>query len=270
MASANVQRTIANQTAQAKRKELDIYEELDPDLDFTWANYYAERNPLSYFDYYYTGQDVKIHIEGAQQYSVSDPGVSPFVEISYSTQQEKTPVYGAHSYTFDAVMRGTRLTIGMFRLATTYPNKLRDILTEAAKTRAGNRGLTPIRGLDVDETNIEQYWGRHLNDDTTKDRNLFSIHPPFNIVVEYGIQSLSVADDPTRRSNEVIGRYNDSDSAMFTDVNERLVHSSYNSGFNYVILNNCEITSKQVEVSPEGTVCSEVYAFFARDTIDSD
>ncbi len=269
MPSANMNRLVATQTAQSKRKELDIYQELDPELDFTWANYHAERDPLTYFDYYYTGQDVKISVEGAANWSASDPGVSPFIEISYSTQQEKTPVYGAHSYVHDAVMRGTRLTTGMFRIATTYPNKMRDILTEAAKTRADNRGLSPIRGLDMDESNIEQYWGRHLGDNSNQDRNIFSIHPPFNLVIEYGMQSISIAKDPAGRVQQVVGRYTDGDSAMFTDVNERLVHSSYNSGYNMVTLNNVELTSKQVEISPEGVVCSEVYSFFARDVIES-
>lgn len=267
--SVSVARQLATIAARSKKNELDIYQELDPEVDFKWANYYAEQHPLSYFDYYFTGQDVKIRIEGADQASMSSAGVSPFVDLSYSIQQEKTPVYGMWSYTHDAVMRGTRITTGMFRIATTYPNKMRDMLTQAAQTRSDQRGLNPIRGLDIDETNIQQYWGRNLHDNDNQDRNIFSVHPPFNLIVEYGIQPISLAPDPWGRAAEVVGRYHETGSAMFTDVNERLVHASADRGNMEVILTNVELTGMQAEFTPEGNICSEVYSYFARDVINT-
>lgn len=255
---------LAVEAAQKKRKEINLWSDLDAETDFIWGNYYgSDRHPLSYFDYYFTGQDVKIMIEGTSFSSNSDPGQSPFVELAYSVQQEKTPVFGFWSYTFDAVMRGTRIVSGMFRLVTTYPNRLTDLISEAATSRKDQRtGLNTIRGLDTDEQNIERYWDRHLQDRGT--RRIHSVHPPFNLQIHYGVQPMSLKPDPSNRFTEVYNRYR-TDTAMFTDVNERLVHTSASGSSTTIILNNVEITGKQVEFNPDGSVCSEMYSFFARD-----
>lgn len=261
------QRSLAVASVVRQKKELNVYADLDPELDFHWGSISGPaRNPLTYFDYYFTGQDMKIFIEGADYTSISDPGSSPFVELSFSIQQEKTPVFGAWSYTFDAVMRGTRIVTGMFRLVTTYPNKMTDMLSQAANTRANNRGsLQPIRGLDEKEENIARYWDRNLEQqDQTQPRKIFSVHPPFNILIEYGIQSTSMSDDPSRRYSQVFQRYHD-DTAMYTNTNERLVHAGTGGHETTIVLTNVELTGMQTEYTPDGTVCSEVYSFFAKD-----
>lgn len=257
---------LAIEAARKKRQEVNIFQDLDPETDFIWGNYSGERHPLTYFDYYFTGQDVRIMIEGAENISVSDPDQSPFVELSFSVQQEKTPVYGFWSYTYDAMMRGTRIVTGVFRLVTTYPNRLTDMIAQAATARKDQRtGMHSIRGLDTDERNIELYWDRHIEQkDQEQQKRIWSVHPPFNLLIEYGIQPMSLSPDPTGRFNEVYKRYQ-TDTAAFTNVNERLVHSGVNNSSTQIILNNVELTGLQAEYSPDGTVCSEVYSFIARD-----
>lgn len=261
------QRKLAIASVIRQKRELDVYADLDPETDFEWGAIRGPGNsPLNYFDYYFTGQDIKIFIEGAEYTSISDPQSSPFAELSFSIQQEKTPVYGAWSYTYDAVMRGTRIVTGMFRLVTTYPNKMTDMLSQAANSRANSRGsLQPIRGLDVKEENIARYWDRNLEQaDVNQTKKLFSAHPPFNLLIQYGIQSTHLVDGPNKRYTELFRRYHE-DTAMYTNTNERLMHAGTDGNETTIVLTNVELTGMQTEYTADGTVCSEVYSFFAKD-----
>ena len=56
-----------------------------------------------------------------------------------------------------------------------------------------------------------------------------------------------------------------SDTAMYTNTNERLVHGGANGHNNSILLTNVELTGMQTEYTTDGTVCSEVYSFFAKD-----
>lgn len=72
-------------------------------------NHLTTKAPHSYFDYYFAGQDIKIYIEGAE---TPEQGELPMMDFAFNMQQQKTPVYGFWSYTFDAVMKGTRIVSG--------------------------------------------------------------------------------------------------------------------------------------------------------------
>src|SRR5260221_10870770 len=89
----------------------------DPMTDLQWGNgYLTSKAPHSYFDYQFTGQDINVYVEGA--YTEGDIGKIPIMEFNFGIQQQKQPVYGFWSWTYDAVMRGTRIVNGMFRLVT--------------------------------------------------------------------------------------------------------------------------------------------------------
>ena len=166
-------------------------------------------------------------------------------------------------------MRGTRLVTGQFTIATTYPNRMADLIAESASTRVAQRSDTVIRGLDLDEENIEQYWGRIRDPFNTNKsgRHVFSAHPPFNFVVAYGIQSASVSPDPIAKTESLYIKYQN-DVAWYQSTNERLVDSNPELPQGKRIIEMVELQGCQVLLTPEGDVCAEAYTFFARDLVD--
>lgn len=171
--------------------------------------------------------------------------------------------------TFRSVMRGTRIVTGQFTIATTYPNRMADLIAESASTRVAQRSDTVIRGLDLDEENIEQYWGRIRDPFNTNKsgRHVFSAHPPFNFVVAYGIQSASVSPDPIAKTESLYIKYQN-DVAWYQSTNERLVDSNPELPQGKRIIEMVELQGCQVLLTPEGDVCAEAYTFFARDLVD--
>jgi hypothetical protein len=239
----------------------------DPWQDYRWAGDYDDsRAKHTYFDYYFTGQDIQVYIDGIDR---PDPDADiPIMSFAYSAQQQKQPVYGFWNYTYNTVMRGTRIVNGAFTIATTSTDYMTRLVSKAASERAHKNASYVIRGLDKDERNIEQYWSRNVADDTAYggSKSLFSSHPPFNFVIVYGVQSTSVTNNGNARLDEVIEQYRN-DTPLMTDINERLVASDPNNAMRTVI-ENVEITGVQVELNPDGQVCAETYQFFARDIIN--
>jgi hypothetical protein len=226
---------------------------------------FALNNP--YFDYFFSGEDISVTIEGL---GIQDP--LAITSFAYNIQQQKQPVYGFWSYTYDAVLRGNRIITGAFSVATTGPITFTKLLAEAARRRSNAlrsntiRDMYSLRGLDDDEINIEKYWRRHL--DSSLDRgqqHLFSIHPPFNFVIQYGLQETSlVSNNPEVRSDEFRARFA-SNTVKSQDFNERLVKNPSDQDDYKVILENVELMSKQVQYDSNGDPIVEIYSFMARD-----
>lgn len=263
---------LRREAAKYQRNKISPYWDLDPEVDYVWGALAPGQKPDStYFDYFYTGQDVKVYIEGANDDDSSTSfACSPFMEMGYSIQQEKMPIYGAWSYSWDAVARGTRVVSGVFRMATTYPNRLVDMITAAANTRAdkagmGNGALRPIRDLNEDEANIKKFWGKNL-EKSGGEKRLFSVHPPFNFVIEYGMQPTSPI--PWFKSLKTLARDSayQSDPGLYYDTNERLVRADVDQKMS-IVLEWVELTGCQQQFSPDGEVCSETYSFIAKDEI---
>lgn len=244
---------------------------LNPDVDLMWGRF-PGRDPVpsSYFDYYFTGQDMQVYIDGTEGSGERQADL-PIMQFAWSISQQKQPLYGFWSYKYDAMMRGTRLVNGVMRIATTDTGYMTRMLSHAARNRVEGHSEYPVRGLDSDEENIEKYWGRHvdgLDQNTVKyidgGKHLFNSHPPFNMIIVHGVQSTGIARSPDQRVSEVYEKYQ-GDTPLMTDTNERLVEAD-NSGYSMRwVLDTIEIVSLQVEYSPDGQVCSEVYSFIGRD-----
>jgi hypothetical protein len=238
----------------------------DPYTDLVWGyDYLDSRSPHSYFDYQFTGQDVSIYMEGTRRSNLPQIGAMPIMEFGCGVQQQKQPIYGFWSWTYDAMMRGTRIVNGMFRLSTKYPDYIADLISDAANARLNGATSTPIRGLDIDEANIQSFWTRNFNDETAKSiggRNVFSSHPPFNFIIQYGVQSPSIYN-PSFQTSDLFDAFQEDDPLM-TDINERLVGGTPISNMQYRI-EDVELTGMQTEYTVDGQVCSEVYTFVARD-----
>jgi hypothetical protein len=238
----------------------------DPVQDEIWArSSRAGVHPSSYFDYFFTGQDIQVRFAELPDVDL------PLMQLGFNIEQEKQPVYGYWDYTYAAVMRGTRLVSGSFEIATTYPDYLKDRIAEAAANRSQKNQVdnqSYHRALTQDDKLIEQYWGNNLLDAGmgASGQHVFSVHPPFNLIIIYGVQPVSVPDDATNYQSFYSNHYNDRENVMMTDDNHRLVESDplYQ---NRIIIDAVEIKSCHQAYTTDGAQCSEIYSFFARDAI---
>jgi hypothetical protein len=79
---------------------------LDEEIDLQWGGKTEDNNKFNmYYDYFFSGEDVKIYIDGLfdSEYELD------IASFSFNIRQEKSPIYGFWSYNFDAVMTGTRI-----------------------------------------------------------------------------------------------------------------------------------------------------------------
>lgn len=170
--------------------------------------------------------------------------------------------------TYDAVMRGTRLVSGQFTLITKYPGYMREALSAAAANRSANRNNLsddyPAPGAwRKDDENIERYWGKHIDDAArVQGKNEWSIHPPFSFVIVYGVQNTSVQP---KNLGQSYAKY-ESDNALMSDQNQRLVESYNGEKPSRLIIDGCELVSCNRSFTSDLLV-AESYSFFGRDII---
>lgn len=238
----------------------------DANVDRLWGGFSETDHPRNmYWDYFYTGQDVRVFIDGTE----NDPEFSdiPIVEIAWNMEQKKQPVFGFWSHCYDAVLRGSRIVNGAFSIVTKYPDYMTNVLRKAAASRAKNESsYRSYRDLTEDDSNIAKYWGKTMDPVIdSQSRHLFSIHPPFSLVVVYGVQSVSInsyIDNPGLIDSDM-----HKNQALYQDVNERLVDPDELELRNYTVIEACELTNVQKAIGPSGEVLIETYQFFARDAI---
>lgn len=231
-----------------------------------WATPFQRYNdiaPNNYFDYFYTGQDIRVKVD-----ALDDNEYLPIYSLGYQIEQNKQPLYGFASYTYDAMLRGTRIISGAFSLVVTEPFLLTQQIAKSAERRAETteaESTYALRNFSGDAGNINRYWNRTYDFNLDAgDQHLFSIHPPFNLVIKYGIQETSlISRNPNDRVEEIKKNFNEN-SAKFVNTNERLV--DLNSARNTkILLENIELTSKSVQYDPSGDPLMETYSFLARD-----
>lgn len=242
----------------------DSFGVLDPTIDLQWANQYRETGAQhTYFDYYFSGQDIQVHVDGVSQYD--EDSQLPIASLAIQIEQQKTPIFGFWDYTYSQVMRGTRLVSGALALHTTSTDYMVNLLSKAATGRVNGNQEYVLRGLDTDEKHIEQYWTRNINADIaySNNKSLFNSHPPFNLIIMYGLQSVSLASNRGEQYAEVLGSYQN-DTPLFTDTNERLVATETDNSMR-IVLYGCELTKMSTEYAPDGSPIIEQYQFFAKD-----
>ena len=244
----------------------------EAELFTQWASAFDNYNTgfnNPYFDYFYTGQDVQVTIDGLD----ASEDILPIYAFGYNIQQQKQPVYGFWDYTYSAMLRGTRIVTGSFSIVSMAPYLLTSKIAKAAQMRSQSTAaqrsanLYAIRGLDEDEALINTYWRRHYDanlDDGQE--HIFSIHPPFNFILRYGLQETSLThDSPTVRANDLRSKYRNGGDPMMSDFNERLVKNPVAALDTQILLENVEIVSKSMDFDSEGNPLLETYTFIARD-----
>jgi hypothetical protein len=259
------QEAIATRARLARRHS--TYSFVDEAYDLQWAKQHKQSQaPNSYYDYFFAGPDIKAYI--AELADDPEFGDMPIHGVAFNIEQQKTPVYGYWSYTYDAVMRGTRLVSGQLTLITKYPGYMREALSAAAANRSANRNNLsddyPAPGSwRSDDENIERYWGKHIDVAAqTQGKNEWSIHPPFSLVIVYGVQNTSVQ---AKNIGQQYAAY-ESDNALLSDHNQRLVESYNGEKPSRLIIDGCELVSCNRSFTSELLV-AESYSFFGRDII---
>lgn len=247
---------------------------VDPVEDEKWARSWRDvKRPSDYFEYFFSGQDIRVRVAEIPENDTRF-GDIPIYQLALQVEQEKQPIYGFWDYTYSAVMRGTRLVSGQLAIVTKYPNYMMDLLSQAATNRAAatqidNYGY-PV-GLTEDDKLVEQYWGRNLFDAgiaAQAGKHLFSVHPPFSLVVQYGLQPMSVPKDGNTTPYEqwYVDYYQNRQNEMMTDVSHRLVESDPTFE-NRLIIDSIELKSCMRQITGDGAPMIEAYQFFARDIV---
>ena len=105
-----------------------------------------------------------------------------------------------------------------------------------------------------------------LVDTADPNHNIFSAHPPFNLVIFYGIEESGITNSSivTYDSSNEINRQLNSDRIMATDTNERKTFTSINSPMR-IVLQNVNLVAMSTSYTSGGQPLVENYQFIARD-----
>ena len=256
------------------------YDPLSANIDTEWAGKSTDGQKFnSYYDYYFSGEDVKVYIDG-----LFDPEHElDIASFSFVIKQEKQPLYGFWSYNYDAMMVGSRLVSGEMVVYTRYPGRMRDLLSSAAEQRvlfnSDKPGASRIQSYLTgnneqsleDEKNLQRYWNRSnldrltADNDKTDKRNIFSSHPPFNFIVKYGTQEGSVSTVGRNLGTDSVDNLETLDRLMATDYNERLVKPSRGNTGMDIVLQDVHLVSMGTSIAPGGQAMIESYQFMSRD-----
>lgn len=260
----------------------ESFDPLNPDIDLQWAGKTDDTSKFnSYYDYFFTGEDVKIYIDGLFD-SVDELEIASF---AFSITQQKAPLYGFWSYNYDVMMTGTRIVSGEMTIYSRYPGRMRDLLSKAADVRASFYSDSPKSQIQSylrsdkesqeDDKNIQKYWANSQLDrlssdgsNESSDRNIFSAHPPFNLVIKYGSQEGSLTTVARNKGTSSDQNYEMLDRLMSLDFNDRL--SQTNIKEMDIVLQSIHLTSMSTAYQPGGNPLLESYQFIARDMYISD
>jgi hypothetical protein len=268
----------------------DYFDPLNAAIDLEWGGSRVDQKFNNYYDYFFSGEDVKIFIDGLFE----DSDELDIAGMAFVIKQEKQPLYGFWSYNYDAVMLGTRLITGEISIYSRYPRRMTEMLEKAAAVRMESSNPNPSRsvistlGTDAarkdDELNIQKYWLNTELDRTTADpqmktlvgisdpsHNIFSAHPPFNLIIFYGLEESGITNSTIVSSgtSDNINSQLNSDRILATDYNERNITSSISSPMK-IVLQNVNLMAMSTSYESGGRPLVENYQFIARDMYFTD
>lgn len=270
------------------------FDPLSEKIDLAWSGSIQndEKKFSNYYDYFFSGEDIKVFIDGL----FDEEDELDIASFSFIIKQEKQPLYGFWSYNYDAMLYGTRLITGEFSVYTRYPRRMTDLIEKAAEKRSvnpdprqqnsdvkstlrpvnfNNEANVNLRNLQ-DEKNIKKYWAysqldRISNDPFAKNivdsgKNIFSAHPPFNFIIMHGVEEVSLSPKDFLKSEDKKIESN-LDRMIISDVNERLVRSGTDNKVSPMktIIQEIQLMSMATNYSAGGAPIVESYQFIARD-----
>jgi len=262
------------------------FDPLTAGLDLYWAgSSKADPRFSNYYDYFFSGEDVKVYIDGL----FDERDELDIAGFGFLIKQEKQAVYGFWSYNFDAIMNGTRIITGQFSLYSRYPRRMTELLEKASQVRvqsiSGKKdgsGVVSVMASQnesrKDEENIQKYWANSQLDRITADpavttgslnnaHNIFSAHPPFNFIIMYGVDDASLSPVVgTSNSTTASAEQRDNlDRLISTDVNERKIKLFGANTAMKIVLQNVHLMQMSTEYQSGGVPLVETYSFVARD-----
>jgi hypothetical protein len=261
-----------------------IFDPLSSEIDRVWAGNASDGTDKfsSYYDYYFSGEDIRIFIDG-----LFDPQDQlDIASFAFSIRQEKQPVYGFWSYNYDAMLFGTRIVTGEITVFTRHPRRMTHLLEKAAANRAAaandsrdfprrtsNSVVSSLTSQPVfntrDERNIEKYWAYSQLDRGTigkgmDSKNIFSAHPPFNFVILYGAEEVALSPFSSAMTEDV-NISDNLDRMIHSDVNQRSVRVDNPGAGLKTVLQQVSLMSVATGFTPGGQPVAESYQFMARD-----
>jgi hypothetical protein len=272
----------------------NFFDPINEAIDLEWGGTRTDERFNSYYDYFFSGEDVKVYIDGL----FDEKDEMDIASMAFVVKQEKQPLYGFWSYNYDAMMLGTRLITGELSIYSRYPRRMTDLLEQAAKVRMESSSSNPSSAVRStlgsstdqarkdDEINIQKYWLNSELDRVTSDpmsrtliegqgagHNIFSAHPPFNLIIFYGVEEDAVTNNKivTYDSANSINRQLNSDRILSTDYNERKTLTDLSSSSPMkLVLQNINLMSMTTSYTSGGQPLVENYQFVARDMYFTD
>lgn len=244
----------------------------NPKLDEVWAGNYKGAAPNPYYDYFFAGQDIRVYIDGLW----GDPNFSDMAiaSLGFRVEQQTRPLYGYNDYVYRTVVKGQRIVSGNLAIYSRSPDYMMQAVAAAAQVRQDmTRSLNDnyIVPLTEDDANIQAYWGNNddpINAGGTKP-NLFSTHPPFSLVIIYGVQDVSLGSNASQDAQALKNYYSAlaGDQLLNLDTNDRLVPTAVDSNQMRLVIDDIQLISMNTMYDPSGQPIVESYDFVARDII---
>lgn len=243
------------------------------DLDLKWSSGYQRQNVFSnYYDYYFSGEDIKVYIDGL--FEAEDE--LDIVSFAFSVRQEKQPLYGFWSYNYDAMMYGTRIISGEITIYSRYPQRMTNLLKKASYNRTlkedkklNQRVISKVN--QQDEINLEKYWAISQLDRITSDfgregdPNIFSAHAPFNFVIIYGAEEAALSPIGIMRDGDYSTEFDNLDRMIISDVNQRTIKPDNTTAPMKTVIQQVNLLNMSTGYTPGGQPVVESYQFLARD-----
>ena len=277
------------------QEELPLLKNQSPWGGYGWTGH----DTAPYQKYYFSGNDVFVFIEPYGQTRLIP---IPITDMGYGISQEKVPIFGYSSYTWDTVARGTRIIRGEFTIVFTKVNFLGRLLGDPSVPDVTQEDIIhPVVLVDEDDELARRkdlrssIWGykeggtvyqnaTNINSvlyDPTKVQNLGDDGEaayPFGRKASDGYSEAEFAghppfnivvafgDNPSVREIGYSGfNYEQWKLTALDDYKMALdINESQNVG-ERVILKNVELMSCGTVLDPSGQPLRESYSFIARD-----
>jgi hypothetical protein len=259
-------------------------------VDQKWRTGAGAPGQVAYDSHFFSGQDCYVFL---YPYYADKLVPIPVTQFQYGTSQQKTPIYGAWSYHWDAVAKGQVIVQGEITIVYTMPNMLGQMIGDPKKSdyprKGENGGVLPLldnnKSLKATQRKDlrNEIWGASksgeadpylsglntgsINGESSafpfgrKEDPEFAGHQPFDIIIAYGDNpSMHFEDNSKFEYSTWQKSVNEYTRMMATSQNEEGWSSSRR-----VRIESVELMSAGTVLEVSGQPLQETYSFIARD-----